>query len=413
MNKQTLGNALLLILFTLITFGLLESVIGNFFITQTPIKFHFALPDGLAVLTQSSKAERLPKHYIAIAGDSYAQGKGDWLLETNPASNDPYHSAHILQQLTGQDVISFGKSGASNIKGWSREPGAKFNFISTAIDSDIEPPELILAYFYAGNDLMENVVQLRKEFLPEFGEKELQNNAVWDQYFNTQIENRKVGPYRGVNSTLGWLPRAVFKVIGNELKGKKAGDELGDIQLMQAGSVNLAKVKGKPAALPDRLQSPGMELNPAETELGLLAAAQSLRDLKQRFKQSQVVVVYIPSVLGSYDIISEQVSIEDRIAATEGKKPQPIHPSSILAQRSDEISSKIQAIAQTLAIPFIDIRPQIRAAARQQIIHGPKDWLHFNQRGYEVLANAITCSRAGQKIWPASSCKSEQPTALQ
>jgi len=405
MNKQTLGNTLLLILFTLITFGLLESVIGNFLITQTPIKFHFALPDGVAILTQSSKSERIPKNYIAIAGDSYAQGKGDWLLESDPATNGPYHSAHLLQQLTGKDVISFGKSGASNIKGWSREPGAKFSFISAAIDDDIQPPELVLAYFYAGNDLMENVVQLRKEFFPKFGEKGLNDDASWDQFFNEQIAHSKMGPYRGINTTLGWLPRAVVKIIKNELKEKKKGSELGDIKLMQAGSINMARVEGEPTALPNRLQSPGLELDQTESELGFLAAAQSLRDLKQRFNQSQIVVVYIPSVLESYEIISKQISVEDRIAATEGSQPKIAHSTARLKERSNEVATRIHSIAQKQAIPFIDTRPQIRAAASREIIHGPKDWLHFNKRGYEALANAIACGVVAERIWPASSCK--------
>ena len=405
MNKRTFVNALLVILSTVITIGLLEFVIGRFFITRTPIKFHFALPDGLAVLAQSSKSGRIPQNYLAIAGDSYAQGKGDWLLATDPASNGPYHSAHLLHQLTQKDVISFGRGGASNMKGWSREPWAKFSFISAAIDSDIKPPELILAYFHAGNDLTDNVVQLRQQFLPEIGEQGLRNNAAWDRFFNEQIANSQMGPFRGINTTLGWLPRAVSKIIRNELKGKKARGELGDIQLMQAGSINLARVKGEATPLPDRLQSPSMELDEAESELGFLAAAQSLRDLQKRFKQSRIVLVYVPSVLECYEIMSEQVSVQDRFAATEGRKPGSIFPTSGLNQRSDEVATRIQSIAQKLAIPFIDARPQIRSAARQEIIHGPRDWLHFNKRGYEVLASAIACGVADLKIWPASSCQ--------
>ena len=55
-------------------------------------------------------------------------------------------------------------------------------------------------------------------------------------------------------------------------------------------------------------------------------------------------------------------------------------------------------------------RPQIGSAGRQEIIHGPKDWLHFNKRGYEVLANAIACGVADLKIWPASSCTRSVPS---
>jgi hypothetical protein len=408
-NRRALGNAALLVLSTVMTFGVLEFVIGSYLITRTPIKFHFALPRGLAVLAQSSKAGRIPQDYVAIAGDSYAQGKGDWLLETDPAGNGPYHSAHLLQRLSQKDVVSLGKGGASNMKGWSREPWAVFNFISAAIDSDIEPPDLILAYFHAGNDLTDNVVQLRQQFLPEFGEQGLRNSAAWDQFFDEQIANSEEGPYRGINTTLGWLPLAVNKIIRNELKGKQARGRPGSTQLMRAGSINLARVGGEATPLPDGLQSPGMELDGAESELGYLAAGQSLLDLQKRFKQSQIVVVYIPSVLECYEIISEQISVQDPFAAAKGKK-QSIFPTSGLNLRSNEVATRIQRIAEQLAIPFIDARPQIGSAGRQELIHGPKDWLHFNKRGYEVLANAIACGVADLKIWPPSACTRSVPS---
>ena len=56
----------------LATLLVLEVVIEKTLLTRIPVKFHFALPSGLAVLAQSSKAERLPVNYVALAGDSYA-----------------------------------------------------------------------------------------------------------------------------------------------------------------------------------------------------------------------------------------------------------------------------------------------------------------------------------------------------
>ena len=58
------------------------------------------------------------------------QGKGDWLLNIDPNTNGKFHSAHVLNGLTARDVITFGKSGASNIEGWVREPIAKYQFIN-------------------------------------------------------------------------------------------------------------------------------------------------------------------------------------------------------------------------------------------------------------------------------------------
>lgn len=388
MKKTILINTLLVIAVISGTFLIMESFIEDKLITKAPVKFHFALPAGLAVLAQSSKAKRIPENYIAIAGDSYAQGKGDWLLEIDPDSNDAFNSAHVIQQLTGRDVISFGKSGASNIKGWVREPIARYRFIHNEIDDSIEQPEIILAYFYAGNDLLENVLQLRESFIPEYGEDKLNDDKAWNDFFLNGIDKRKVGPFSGVNNNLGWLPRAVFKIIKAELKNTKSEKVLGDIQHRETGKINRVFVNGKEIKIPDGLQSPAMELSPEETDLGFFAMSKSLQYLKNYFTHSRIVVVYIPAVIESYAKVSDKVSISN-IIAEDPVKGIEIHNSGKLMLRSDEIAERVKKISESFGITFIDSRPAIRAASTKQIIHGPIDWKHYNHKGYEVLAKSV------------------------
>ena len=216
MKKGQLINLFLVLGVIIGTFITLEFFIENFLITQTPIKFQFALPRGLAVLAQSSKSKRIPDNYIAIVGDSYAQGKGDWLLSIDTNSNDAFNSAHALQNLTKHDVINYGKSGASNIRGWVREPIARSQFIHKHIDKSLKHPKIILAYFYAGNDLQENILDVRESFIPQYGQKSLNDNDVWNDFFQKSIENYKVSPFSGNKSNLGWFPRASFKILKNE-----------------------------------------------------------------------------------------------------------------------------------------------------------------------------------------------------
>jgi hypothetical protein len=379
------------------TFLVLESFFEINLITKTPVKLHFSLPAGLAVLAQSSKTGRIPNNYIAIAGDSYAQGIGDWLLEIDPNTNDAFHSAHVLQELSGHDVISFGKSGASNIKGWVREPIAKYQFIHNNIDKSLTHPEIILAYFDAGNDLLDNVLDIRESFIPRYGETALKDDAAWNEFFLTSIEKCKVGPFSGIDSNLGWLPRATFKVLKKELKPKKAGEELDDIWKMETGKVNSVLINDKEVNIPDRLQSPALELSQSETEQGFLALTKSLEYLKRFFNESQIIVVYIPSVIESYAKVSEEVSIENKITKN-GERIEEIHTSSELMQRSDEIAGRVKTITESLGLVFIDTRSDIRAASTQQIIHGPIDWYHYNRLGYEVLAQSIISSMTKQNV---------------
>ncbi len=407
MKISKLINLALLISVISGTFLVLEYFIEDYLITKTPIKFHFSLPPGLSVLAQSSKSERIPKNYIAIVGDSYAQGKGDWLLEIDPSSNAAFHSAHALQKLTGRDIVSFGKSGASNVKGWVREPIARYQFIHNNIDDSFKQPEIILAYFYAGNDLLENVSQIRESFIPKYGEPALNDDDTWNEFFLNSIAKRKMGPFNN-NSNLGWLPRATFKVIKNELKTKKVGEELGDIHIQHTGKTNSVWVKNEEIKIPDNLQSPGMELSDKETNLGFLTYTKSLKYLKKFFNKSQIIVVYIPSVVESYDKVSKLISISN-IITKDASKHEEIHNASKLMQRSDEISGRVKSIAESLDLSFIDTRRDIRAASTEQLIHGPIDWKHYNRRGYETLAQSIVCQMVEKKLLTNTSCPLKKP----
>lgn len=53
------------------------------------------------------------------------------------------------------------------------------------------------------------------------------------------------------------------------------------------------------------------------------------------------------------------------------------------------LAARIRAIAGKNGLDFIDTLPGLRAAASQALIHGPRDWDHFNKVGYEAFARAI------------------------
>ena len=49
------------------------------FIGKLPLRLYGLIDKDLRVLAQSSKKNQIPKDYIALTGDSYAVGAGDWL----------------------------------------------------------------------------------------------------------------------------------------------------------------------------------------------------------------------------------------------------------------------------------------------------------------------------------------------
>jgi hypothetical protein len=58
----------------------------------------------------------------------------------------------------------------------------------------------------------------------------------------------------------------------------------------------------------------------------------------------------------------------------------------------------VKSIAMAQDLGFIDTRQQIKAVSAQKLIHGPKDWRHFNRAGYEALAQSIVCGLAEKHI---------------
>ena len=104
--------------------------------------FAFAFAGGCPCFCSSSKTGVLPHDPVLLLGDSYAQGAGDWLLETDPNRNGPFHSAHVINRLTGRDVITLGVSGAYSKDAWYLR---------------LPPPHVAVVYFSEGSDLNDNL----------------------------------------------------------------------------------------------------------------------------------------------------------------------------------------------------------------------------------------------------------------
>ena len=74
----------------LLTSFLLMLVLGEWlfpkFLEKLPLRLYGSIDKNLRILAQSSKKSLLPNEYIAITGDSYATGVGDWLAEVRKKS---------------------------------------------------------------------------------------------------------------------------------------------------------------------------------------------------------------------------------------------------------------------------------------------------------------------------------------
>jgi hypothetical protein len=379
MSRQRLANGLLAAGSVAFTWLTIEILLFRLLLPVLPLKLHGYLDEGLRTLAQSSKQAAVPRNYIALVGDSYAQGLGDWLLQSDPDRNPPFHSAHLIAERTGRDVISFGASGAGSLRGLVGEPLSQFAYINASMLFRLTPPDEILVYFYEGNDLNNNLEDLATRYAGRYAVEKIQDPEYFRNFIReVAVEGDPV--FKAAQSFSLADNLFCFKMVWRLLTEKATPYQAAPF--VTSGS-NRAVVAGSEVLLPDELQGPSLELTEEELEIGLSVFEQSLLFLADRFRGARVTILYVPSPLASYWLSSPTVSAQ----SYEGRGVE--FPSDLVHERSDRICSEVERIAATHGFGFVDPRSAIRAAAATQLVHGPEDWKHFNRAGYTSLAEEL------------------------
>ncbi len=381
--KKWFQNFLLVLLSLIAGYLAIEFVLFPVLLDRIPLKLHFAVKEDIRVLVQSSKKDVVPQKYLALFGDSYSQGYGDWLLDADPDTNPPYHSAHVLHDLTGREVISFGKSGSGSLSGLVGHPINWLDYIRRSRINNLPDPQEILVYFYEGNDLNDNLEDLKTRYI----ERNYDPTKIYDEaYFRTFIEKEVLGvsPFENPDWTDTFFFTDFMKHTIDSMESKKNTLIAPDNISPGPGKVNRIRIAGQEIDIPDGLQSPALELTPGEINLTVYMFEQSLKYMREHFHGIPVTVVYLPSVLSCYEVVSPYVSIQ---IYDQGRETN--YKSYLVQQRSEKIATMIRTISEKEGAGFIDARPTLRALGRKQIFHGPKDWKHYNKDGYTALAEVI------------------------
>lgn len=400
--KNSVKNTLLSLTVTGLLYGVLELWVLPIFYYTLPLRANPLLDDGLPVLLQNTKGHLIPEHYIALAGDSYAMGLGDGYYHAADKARARYGCAAFIQQDTGKDVISFGSAGNGSIAGIVTEPLSTLAYWQASARAHLPAPDTLLVFFYEGNDLNDNV-----EYLEKIGKKyqAFDNTRINDhKYFQPYIKQAALNQdalYQR-SQYLHWydelyLAKFIWRSVApliTKLKSQlipsaQAAERSplnppGRFEWTEPGTLNQVIINDAIVQLPDTLQGPSMDLTEAEKNLALVSFREALYFLKNHLPDTQLVVVYIPSVITTYDIRSSQVSVQSH-----ARRQQFIYNTPAVKQQSDEIAQQIQTLSEAEQIPFIDARPVVRRASQTNLLHGPLDWNHFNDRGYQALADAI------------------------
>ncbi len=422
LKKDSVINIALLLTSVFVTLLIMEFLFPRF-LHRMPLTMIPGLDGGLRVLTQTSKKTTVPKNYTALVGDSHAEGRGDWLKRVLRESRyrfttPDYHSAHIIHRKTGQDVITFGTSGSGSLGSLVAKPIPRYLYLNSLWHFTLEKPKRILVYFYEGNDLIDNIRDLDTKFKVKYDMNHIYDPKYFADFItemilkNAPIYERQKGVFwknflfsrfvlkgvdngkkeinvgiRKLKKALGMNPTQKTAIAPPQAKPQTAQQPSTSpappAKPLAPAVVNKALVGGKEVVLPSNLQAPAVELTPEEIKATTYVFEQGILYLQRFFKESFVGIVYLPSPLSSYEITSPQVSIQNYYNRG------TVFDTQRVKERSQEVCRRLEGIASENRMGFLDARKAIKKGTAKEILHGPKDWKHLNEKGYHVLSDAI------------------------
>jgi len=143
-------------------------------------------------------------------------------------------------------------------------------------------------------------------------------------------------------------------------------------------------VGGRVATVTRELQGPGPELSAAETDAALYAYERSLDLLRAQLPETGICVVYVPSPAESYAIAGETLILQ----VFPGRQHE--FSAAVVEARSRTLRRRLAQITARVGVRFVDATPRVREASDSRLLHGPKDWRHFNREGYLVLGRVAS-----------------------
>jgi len=367
--KPHLINATLVVVSVLLTYAAMEYGTFRLLLPLTPLKIRPALPDIADVLTQNTKRDYLPHDYVALLGDSYAEGRGDWLIEADGDRNKPFHSANVIHDATGRDVVSFGRGGAGSAEGIVLRPARTLPATHCSVFPAIEAPRQMFVYFYEGG-AERNVWIFAPKVQKAYGRVDAETiDRYLTEYYAAE------NPWQCHLELLDTATRMVQFLYQHYVAGLdvdycgKEFQETNDL-IVGGRAVPAPVLQGAALALPDDSIRLSMEI-----------FDRSLSWLHHRFPQVPATVVYIPAPPSVYRFRLETIAI-----CTKDRRPLNVAQSE---RNSDLMSDLARKSAAAYGMEFLDARPALRAAATGALIHGPRDWDHLNETGYRTLGQLI------------------------
>src|SRR5262245_28457692 len=353
-----------------------EFLFFRLYLPYASLNIRTHLPDTAGVLVQSSKSEFVPHNYIAILGDSIAEGVGDWLLRANGDRTKPFHSADVIRRTTGRDVVSFGRVGAGSAQGLVSRPATIFAGTDCYFFPRIEAPQEMVVYFSEATDIGDNDHFLSR-VIKKYG------NASDDSIDQVLLnEFASVSPWKCRAYLTDTIVRMVKFLFQHHVQGMS----------FEAGPEHNALIVAEEQVPAPRLHGPELAYSDDQVLDAMRVFERSLAWLRSRFPDVSTTVIYIPSPASIYTFAAEAI-----VTAQGSQRTIVVSPTQV-AMRSDLMCDLLQAATLAHGAAYVDARPALRKAAKTHVLHGPIDWSHFNKVGYHILAEVVVQQITGAGV---------------
>ena len=157
--------------------------------------------------------------------------------------------------------------------------------------------------------------------------------------------------------------------------------------------LNMALMNGEKIGLPTNLQAPPqfgltdfqkkLGLRDELIELSIYIFQETIARLANFFTKTTINIIYIPSPVSSYKIVSSHVQAKGFMADPY------ITETTVAEEKHIKLCKTVKRFAESNNFSFTNITKSIRLAASVEFLHGPLDWDHFNKRGHQVLSDEL------------------------
>ena len=378
---------------TILLYLVFELILFKPFLPLVPLRYQQYLPEPLQMLSQPSKQKTMPHDYVLILGDSYAAGWGDWFMGADIGKNPPYASHDLLHQLINKDVVQSGFAGGSPMDTLIRKPINRYRYLRKMLLYKPEEPKKIVWIFNESNDFLDNINRFHGVWKGKIDESRLYDKTYFRNFLDTEVlksdalyyDVRKFYKRWYYQLPMFYLIRETAYRAFEKHPVSKAAIASPTPALDQ--DTNIYQTLGGARQIENRnISCPPMTLLTAdEFKMSVYVTGMCLDRLRDFFPHSEMIIVYVPSAVTSYPMISKYVA-----AKIENQENSFIEETSKVFAESSRTFEAVSQLAYERGISLIDTRPALHhTAASVGPVHGPKDWHHFNHLGYQTLAQCI------------------------